>query len=38
MPDPKIIQLYEGASQMQQPVITPTTLLPRRTDEAAVAA
>jgi hypothetical protein len=36
--DAKIMQLYEGTSQIQRLVIARETLLPRRIDEAAVAA
>lgn len=37
MRDAKIMQLYEGTSQIQRVVIAGETLLPRRVDEAAAA-
>src|SRR5205085_4552579 len=37
-PDPKIMQLYEGTSQIQRLVIARETLLPRRVEEPAAEA
>lgn len=38
MSDAKIMQLHEGTSQIQRPVIAHETLLPRHVDQPAAAA